>query len=113
MCCGRLNSLFETYGVVELNVALTALIIARSAVPLRLLHNARRAVVRPLPPSLQAATADRRCAADPRSAARRLITYRRPELGLGDTPGPSVKAGGNRSGAQRTQSLRRNLDRAG
>ena len=50
-----LNSLFESYGVVELNVALTALIIGSGLLLLSAFwHNARRAVVRPLPPSLQA-----------------------------------------------------------
>jgi len=50
-----LNSLFETYGVVELNVALTALIIGSALLLLSAFwHNARRAVVRPLPPGLQA-----------------------------------------------------------
>jgi hypothetical protein len=50
-----LNSLFETYGVVELNVALTALIIGSALLLLSAFwHNARRAVVRPLPGSLQA-----------------------------------------------------------
>lgn len=50
-----LNSLFETYGVVELNVALTALIIGSALLLLSAFwHNARRAVVRPLPPALQA-----------------------------------------------------------
>jgi hypothetical protein len=50
-----LNSLFETYGVVELNVALTALIIGSALLLLSAFwHNARVAVVRPLPASLQA-----------------------------------------------------------
>jgi hypothetical protein len=50
-----LNSLFETYGVVELNVALTALIIGSALLVLSAFwHNARRMVVRPLPPALQA-----------------------------------------------------------
>ena len=50
-----LNNLFETYGVVELNVALTALIIGSALLLLSAFwHNARRAVVRPLPGSLQA-----------------------------------------------------------
>jgi len=50
-----LNSLFESYGVVELNVALTALIIGSGLLLLSAFwHNARRAVVRPLPASLQA-----------------------------------------------------------
>jgi hypothetical protein len=49
-----LNSLFETYGVVELNVALTALIIGSALLLLSAFWtNARRAVVRPLPDSLQ------------------------------------------------------------
>jgi hypothetical protein len=49
-----LNSLFETYGVVELNVALTALIIGSALLLLSAFWtNARRAVVKPLPPSLQ------------------------------------------------------------
>ena len=50
-----LNSLFETYGVVELNVALTALVIGSALLLLSAFWtNARRAVVRPLPESLQA-----------------------------------------------------------
>jgi hypothetical protein len=50
-----LNSLFETYGVVELNVALTALVIGSALLLLSAFwSNARRAVVRPLPESLQA-----------------------------------------------------------
>ena len=49
-----LNSLFETFGVVELNVALTALIIGSALLLLSAFWtNARRAVVRPLPESLQ------------------------------------------------------------
>ena len=50
-----LNSLFETYGVVELNLALTALVIGSALLLLSAFWaNARRAVVRPLPESLQA-----------------------------------------------------------
>ena len=50
-----LNSLFETYGVVELNVALTALIIGSALLLLSAFwSNARRAVVRPLPDGLKA-----------------------------------------------------------
>jgi cytochrome bd-type quinol oxidase subunit 2 len=49
-----LNSLFETYGVVELNVALTALIIGSALLLLSAFWaNARRAVVRPLPDGLK------------------------------------------------------------
>ena len=49
-----LNSLFETYGAVELSVALTALIIGSALLLLSAFwSNARRAVVRPLPESLQ------------------------------------------------------------
>ena len=49
-----LNSLFETYGVVELNVALTALIIGSALLLLSAFWtNARRAVVRPLPETLR------------------------------------------------------------
>jgi hypothetical protein len=49
-----LNSLFETYGVVELNVALTALIIGSALLLLSAFWtNARRAVVQPLPESLR------------------------------------------------------------
>jgi MFS family permease len=49
-----LNSLFETYGVVELNVALTALIIGSALLLLSAFWtNARRAVVRPLPDGLR------------------------------------------------------------
>ena len=50
-----LNSLFETYGVVELNIALTALIIGSALLLLSAFWtNARRAVVRPLPEGLRA-----------------------------------------------------------
>jgi MFS family permease len=50
-----LNSLFETYGVVELNVALTALIIGSALLLLSAFwSSARRAVVKPLPGGLQA-----------------------------------------------------------
>jgi hypothetical protein len=49
-----LNSLFETYGVVELNVALTALIIGSALLLLSAFWtNARRAVVKPLPDGLK------------------------------------------------------------
>jgi len=49
-----LNSLFETYGVVELNVALTALIIGSALLLLSAFWaNARRTVVRPLPDGLK------------------------------------------------------------
>jgi len=49
-----LNSLFETYGAVELSVALTALVIGSALLLLSAFWaNARRAVVRPLPESLQ------------------------------------------------------------
>ncbi len=49
-----LNSLFETYGVVELNVALTALVIGSALLLLSAFWtNARRAVVKPLPTGLQ------------------------------------------------------------
>ena len=49
-----LNSLFETYGVVELNVALTALIIGSALLLLSAFWtSARRAVVRPLPDGLK------------------------------------------------------------
>jgi MFS family permease len=49
-----LNSLFETYGVVELNVALTALIIGSALLLLSAFWtNARRAVVQPLPAPLR------------------------------------------------------------
>ena len=49
-----LNSLFETYGVVELNVALTALVIGSALLLLSAFWtNARRAVVQPLPQRLQ------------------------------------------------------------
>ncbi len=49
-----LNSLFETYGVVELNVALTALIIGSALLLLSAFWtNARRAVVTPLPDGLK------------------------------------------------------------
>lgn len=50
-----LNSLFETYGAVELSVALTALVIGSALLLLSAFWaNARRSVVRPLPESLQA-----------------------------------------------------------
>ncbi|MGE0179979.1 MAG: hypothetical protein AB7O91_09195 [Sphingomonas sp.] len=49
-----LNSLFETYGVVEVNVALTALIIGSALLLLSAFWtHARRAVVRPLPEGLK------------------------------------------------------------
>jgi len=49
-----LNSLFETYGVVELNVALTALIIGSALLLLSAFWaNARRTVVKPLPETLK------------------------------------------------------------
>lgn len=49
-----LNSLFETYGVVELNVALTALIIGSALLLLSAFWTtARRAVVKPLPDGLR------------------------------------------------------------
>jgi hypothetical protein len=49
-----LNSLFETYGVVELNVALTALIIGSALLLLSAFWtSARRAVVTPLPDGLR------------------------------------------------------------
>jgi len=49
-----LNSLFETYGVVELNIALTALIIGSALLLLSAFWtNARRAVVKPLPDGLK------------------------------------------------------------
>ena len=50
-----LNSLFELYGVVELNIALTALVIGSALLLLSAFWtNARRAVVRPLPEGLRA-----------------------------------------------------------
>ncbi|HEX8527201.1 hypothetical protein [Allosphingosinicella sp.] len=50
-----LSELFREFGAVELNVALTALVIGSALLLLSAFwHNARRAVVRPLPPSLQA-----------------------------------------------------------
>ncbi|HYN46292.1 MAG TPA: hypothetical protein VES64_06340 [Allosphingosinicella sp.] len=50
-----LNSLFETYGAVELSVALTALVIGSALLLLSAFWtSARRAVVKPLPVSLQA-----------------------------------------------------------
>jgi len=50
-----LSDLFERFGAVELNVALTALVIGSGLLVLSAFwHNARRAVVRPLPPALQA-----------------------------------------------------------
>ncbi|MGZ8997861.1 MAG: hypothetical protein ACXW2T_03290, partial [Allosphingosinicella sp.] len=50
-----LNSLFETYGAVELSIALTALIIGSALLLLSAFWtNARRAVVKPLPDGLQA-----------------------------------------------------------
>lgn len=49
-----LNSLFQTYGAVELSVALTALVIGSALLLLSAFWaSARRAVVRPLPPGLQ------------------------------------------------------------
>jgi MFS family permease len=50
-----LSDLFERFGAVELNFALTALVIGSALLLLSAFwHNARRAVVRPLPASLQA-----------------------------------------------------------
>ncbi|MFN3389747.1 MAG: hypothetical protein ACK40O_12545 [Allosphingosinicella sp.] len=50
-----LSDLFERFGAVELNIALTALIIGSALLLLSAFwHNARRAVVRPLPPGLKA-----------------------------------------------------------
>jgi hypothetical protein len=50
-----LSDLFERFGAVELNVALTALLIGSALLLLSAFwHNARRAVVRPLPAQLQA-----------------------------------------------------------
>ncbi len=73
-----LNNLFETYGVVELNVALTALIIGSALLVLSAFwHNARRAVVRPLPPGLQA----RLPVVDRPAAGARLAAWRRSPSG--------------------------------
>jgi len=50
-----LSDLFERFGAVELNVAFTALVIGSALLLLSAFwHTARRAVVRPLPPGLQA-----------------------------------------------------------
>ncbi len=50
-----LTELFKTFGAVELNIALTALVIGSSLLMLSAFwHQARRAVVRPLPADLQA-----------------------------------------------------------
>ena len=50
-----LNSLFETYGAVELSIALTALVIGSALLLLSAFWtNARRAVVQPLPEGLRA-----------------------------------------------------------
>ena len=50
-----LNSLFETYGAVELSIALTALVIGSALLLLSAFWtNARRAVVQPLPDGLKA-----------------------------------------------------------
>ena len=50
-----LSDLFERYGAVELSVALTALVIGSALLLLSAFwHNARRAVVPPLPARLQA-----------------------------------------------------------
>jgi hypothetical protein len=50
-----LNSLFRTYGAVELSVALTALVIGSALLLLSAFwHVARRSIVQPLPASLQA-----------------------------------------------------------
>ena len=49
-----LNELFRQFGAIELNVALTALIIGSSLLLLSAFwHQARQAVVRPLPESLR------------------------------------------------------------
>ena len=50
-----LSALFERFGAVELNVALTAFLIGSALLLLSAFwHGARRTVVKPLPPSLQA-----------------------------------------------------------
>jgi hypothetical protein len=50
-----MSALFERFGAVELNVALTAFVIGSALLLLSAFwHNARRAVVNPLPPALQA-----------------------------------------------------------
>ncbi len=50
-----LSDLFERFGAVELNVALTGLVIGSALLLLSAFwHNVRRMVVRPLPPALQA-----------------------------------------------------------
>ncbi|HEX2762591.1 MAG TPA: hypothetical protein VHM92_01930 [Allosphingosinicella sp.] len=50
-----LISLFREFGAVELNIALAALVIGSGLLLLSAFwHNARRAIVRPLPPGLQA-----------------------------------------------------------
>ena len=65
-----LNSLFETYGAVELSIALTALIIGSALLLLSAFWtNARRAVVRPLPEGLQARLPVTDRASAPRPAA--------------------------------------------
>jgi hypothetical protein len=49
-----LNQLFEQFGAVELNVALTALVIGSALLMLSAFwHQARALVVRPLPPGLK------------------------------------------------------------
>ncbi|MDP9415116.1 MAG: hypothetical protein M3Q08_13745 [Pseudomonadota bacterium] len=50
-----LSDLFERFGAVEMNVALTALVIGSALLLLSAFwHNARAAIVRPLPPGVQA-----------------------------------------------------------
>ena len=66
-----LNELFKQFGAIELNVALTALVIGSSLLLLSAFwHQAREAVVKPLPESLRARlpVLDRAALASPRSA---------------------------------------------
>jgi len=66
-----LNELFKQFGAIELNVALTALVIGSSLLLLSAFwHQAREAVVKPLPDSLRAKlpVVDRSAVASPRSA---------------------------------------------
>ena len=54
MCCTRCSELFKQFGAVELNVALTALVIGSALLLLSAFwHQARAAVVRPLPEGLR------------------------------------------------------------
>ena len=55
MCCTRCSELFKQFGAVELNIALTALVIGSALLLLSAFwHQARAAIVRPLPEGIRA-----------------------------------------------------------